>query len=82
MNWQTTLTSAIEGLIFTLPLFFLIYNMGKKQQELEDRINNNDDKIRKIEEKQDNIMIILNSIQQSIVRLETKIEMHFDIKNI
>lgn len=82
MDWQAIAIPLVELFVFMMPIFGLIYNMGKRQQNTEDRITHSEEDIKELRQSHNAMYVMLSNIQTSITRLETKVELHFNLSNI
>ncbi len=74
MNWINILIPVLEAILFLAPFIRYVYSYGQEQQRQEDEIRHLKDRLEKQESNAMGIATMISNLQQSVAKLETKID--------
>lgn len=74
MNWINIVIPVLEAILFLAPFIKYVYSYGQTQQKQEDEIRHLRDRIEKQESNAMGIATMISNLQQSVAKLETKID--------
>lgn len=74
MNWINLIIPVLEAILFLAPFIRYVYSYGQTQQKQEDEIRHLKDRLEKQESNAMGIATMISNLQQSVAKLETKID--------
>lgn len=74
MNWINIVIPVLEAILFLAPFIKYVYSYGQTQQKQEDEIRHLRDRLEKQESNAMGIATMISNLQQSVAKLETKID--------
>lgn len=74
MNWINIVIPVLEAILFLAPFIRYVYSYGQTQQKQEDEIRHLKDRLEKQESNAMGIATMISNLQQSVAKLETKID--------
>ena len=70
----------LEAILFLAPFIKYVYSYGQKQQAQDDSIKHIKERLERVENSHNGLMLMVSNLQNSITKIETKLDLIIENK--